>query len=622
MYPTATDALNDLLRTIHGSLLRTHRDAAEVTPEYKSFLSDSIRDMKAEIQRIDAELSQIDTTHRIYNRSYDTACSLEKRYPRCLPEPILSRIFTLALPGGWESHCAGRVTLPFAQVCHLWRSVALRTPSIWRHIKVQVEESPPRHWKEAVIAYLARSADAPLCISILLDTRDASSRQQRYISRAYVNDVFWDYEVWNMLCAHAHRWEYARLEALPMIAYSVTPLLPFRKLTTIILRLTRVYAPPEADECFVPTSFFAEATSVHSVTIGYVMQPSLLVLPPSWRPARLSIWAGCRRGLMGTAFQDNFHPRYEPDTPCPTLAPSFPAVLLSRLWLQELELSVGTLPVMDLPVNLDGTEFPVLRKLALFDDACEVARYIVAPRLEEVEIDADGTYMGCTHGYTYYPHIFSHPLQSLARLLSRPGGCTRLRSMRISPQMDESARDLFVCLESAPTLVELVLDAMDNEEFPDEVVGFDVIEALTRKDDNEHSLSFLPNLVALTLHVEMCMTFANMTEMYSPAPLCAAVWRMLASRRVERVHHGRVLRPLRAFSSCADGRESFKGHWPLPEHRYGEAQPLMTVSGDVVWAEGAEEEMAEVLKREAEWNVFLDSATDSSEYSTAEEDGN
>ena len=130
MYPTATDALNDLLRTIHGSLLRTHRDAAEVTPEYKSFLSDSIRDMEVEIQRIDAELSQIDTTRRIYDRSYDTACSLEKRYPRCLPEPILSRIFMHALPGGWESHCAGRVALPFAQVCHLWRSVALRTPSI------------------------------------------------------------------------------------------------------------------------------------------------------------------------------------------------------------------------------------------------------------------------------------------------------------------------------------------------------------------------------------------------------------------------------------------------------------------------------------------------------------
>ncbi|KAI5822639.1 hypothetical protein K523DRAFT_421926 [Schizophyllum commune Tattone D] len=57
---------------------------------------------------------------------------------RHLYTEILSEIFLLALPDGWLEELCGTVIHPCTRVCHVWREVALGTPSLWNTIFINV----------------------------------------------------------------------------------------------------------------------------------------------------------------------------------------------------------------------------------------------------------------------------------------------------------------------------------------------------------------------------------------------------------------------------------------------------------------------------------------------------
>lgn len=570
------------------SLRRKHRDASEPTD-----------DTKAAIHFILGEIYKPAPTRNLQlspqQRAYAWACHAVIAPWRRLSADVLSEIFSLALPDDWHDHCAGSVILPFTHVCHIWRAIALGTPRLWSSIKVSLEDSPRRRWGEAVAAYVARSADALLHIRIdLYRPRDFPFQP------AWVDNVFWRREAWAQLCEHAYRWESAHLELIPAFAFSETPAVPFARLTTLTWR----YAAPPAwprSSYTIPTTFFAQAPHLQSVTLCYNTEPLPIEIPRAWRMPSLSVWAGPRRGRAGVEMMARGHlDLYNPDTdavsPWKTLVPALSIVCAARHWLRDLELCVGSLDPRTLQGTMDissTTEFPMLERLVLYDDACQLASLIVAPQLRDVKVDADGS----DERRDRHDPFWGHPLLSVSHLLTNPGGCAHLRSLYLSPQMGEDLRTLFTCLESVPMLEQLVLDTEANDDFPDGILRFEIVLALTRRANNVHSLALLPSLVALTLNFEICMTMYMNEEVmlddapYSPLPMYNAVWRMLASRRLEQYHGGSTLRALRAFSSNINqGYAS----WPLP----APAQWSMSATSAVDWSSEAEEELARVLHEE------------------------
>ncbi|KAL1747926.1 hypothetical protein HDZ31DRAFT_60798 [Schizophyllum fasciatum] len=520
--------------------------------------------------------------------------------PPAVPVDVLTEIFVRALPDNWDGHCAGRVRLPFAQVCRLWRATALEMSTLWTSINVHLgsgsRASPPRCWGDAVVAYIVRSGEAPLHLAIDLSARDFD---EDFFQHTPIDDLvrlFWKPWAWEALCAHAHRWESARLEAVPMSAFSVPPRLPFTRLATLTWYFGSMpVAPGHAYE--IPTHFFAQSPNLNTVAIGYVAKPLPLVLPSHWRSRRLCIWASSRRGrALVNQFDEEYNPVLEDEELSPTIVPALRAVFGAGPWLRELELCVGSLRLK--PSDIPPIMFPALTWLKLLDDACDLACIIIAPQLREAIIEADGS----DDDEYWNPIVFSHPLKSFACLLMRPGGCPHLRSLCLSPQRFERVRHLLTCLESVPALEELVLDASDNDDFPHGVLRFEAVQALTRRSDDARSMRLLPSLVALTLDFEVCMVMEfDANEVpdgmpYSPLPLYRAVWRMLASRRMGRMEDGVALRPLRAFSSNSwhlpQGR---RAPWPLPEHEYGQVQSLELATTDPVWPSESEAELASVL---------------------------
>ncbi|TRM56721.1 hypothetical protein BD626DRAFT_413190 [Schizophyllum amplum] len=510
---------------------------------------------------------------------------------RRLTADVLAEIFLLALPDEWHDHCAGSVILSLTQVCHIWRSIALGTPRLWTFIKVSLANSPRFRWAEAVAAYVARSGDALVRIHINL------SRPHEFpYQRAWVENVFWRPEAWARLCEHAYRWESAHLEEIPAFAFSGTPAVPFARLTA----LTWFYAAPPASPMSmytIPTTFFAQAPHLQSVTLCYNTEPQPLVLPRTWRMSRLTVWAGPRRGVAGDYLELYMAPMAAVP-PWKTLVPALSIVCAARHWLRDLELCVASLD----PGTLRGTmsttgttEFPALRRLVLYDDACQLASWIVAPQIRDVKIGADGSIGAPEQDRDPF---WGDPLLDVAQLLTRPGGCTHLRSLYLSPQMDEDLRTLLSCLESVPMLEQLVLDTENNEDFPNGILRFEIVLALTRRADNSHSLALLPSLVALTLDFDILLTmdvdhdFHLDDHSYSPIPLYNAVWRMLASRRHQQNHGGKPLRALRAFSSNLNRLNKDLGKWPLP------APAPMLAATAVDWSSKAEEELVRVMCEE------------------------
>ncbi|KAI5895001.1 uncharacterized protein SCHCODRAFT_02618320 [Schizophyllum commune H4-8] len=523
-----------------------------------------------------------------------------------LPADILGEIFTLALPEEWEEHCAGRVRLPFAQVCRFWRATALGMSTLWNRIVVRLgdddEASPPNIWGHAVAAYVERSGDANLHIIIDLSARDTGR----------VTDDFPSFDYgWQALCNHSHRWETVKLNAVPLDAFVVPPdafdtvaQLPFSTLTSLTWHFAARPATSGNGAYDIPTTFFAHAPLLQCVEIGYVTRPLILQLPHTWRPRRLSIWAGGRRGRTAAGQLGRvYSPVLPDDAPYPSIYASMPALFGASPWLQELELSAA---VVDPSALLDDrpTTFPALTWLRLLDDACEVSRMFVAPQLQQAILEADGS-----DDPTYWnPPVHSHPLKAFASLLTRPGGCTQLRSLYLSPQRFERVRHLLTCLESVPALEELVIDTADNDDYPRGILRFEVVQALTRRADDDRSMALLPSLTLLTLEFEMCMIMPFSADdspegvAYSPLPLYRAVWRMLASRRMRRVHHGVALRPLRAFSTNSWHLPGDRcAPWPLPSHAFGQMQSLLTATGDPVWPDAADAELAKILNETDEY---------------------
>ncbi|KAL1743135.1 hypothetical protein HDZ31DRAFT_41659 [Schizophyllum fasciatum] len=88
-----------------------------------------------------------------------------------LPRELLSIICDYTIPYDWFIVDSGSRAIVFAQVCRLWRMIALASPWIWARISLgmrDLQKRPYRDdgWKEILETYAQRSGDYPLGLKL------------------------------------------------------------------------------------------------------------------------------------------------------------------------------------------------------------------------------------------------------------------------------------------------------------------------------------------------------------------------------------------------------------------------------------------------------------------------
>ncbi|KAL1736722.1 hypothetical protein EV714DRAFT_198425 [Schizophyllum commune] len=339
-----------------------------------------------------------------------------------LPPELLAGIFDLTVPRSWFPHYAGRLALPFTQVCSPWRAVAHSCMShLWADIRVHIEHSP-KEWGKVVAAYLERSYESSRPLTITLDfTIDPNPFAE--------SDVWprlaWDAEAWALLCAQSHRWAKVKLDAIPREAYAGQPL-SCPLLTQLSLGLleedtTGTCAPDSIAD--VPTAFFADAPALEALTVSLEHKPTSFAIPPAWKLARLSILDRLT-------------------TPSGTFGACAHAVRASSRTLTHLAIDVMSFGEWVGP----HATLPALQKLYLARGALAVApRYLAAPAIHTLTLCAG---WGCVH---------PQEQAALALMVRRSSGMPHLRTMYLRG-MAANGLSIHPCLALFPTVTSLALD--------------------------------------------------------------------------------------------------------------------------------------------------------------------
>ncbi|KAI5895697.1 uncharacterized protein SCHCODRAFT_02620141 [Schizophyllum commune H4-8] len=120
--------------------LSVHRSGRVLSHNDVALLKENIPLLEEELSR-DSESPE--SSAQLFNASALTdLLALHKALispVRRLYTEILSEIFLLAIPDGWLEELCGTVIHPCTQVCHVWREVALGTPSLWSTICINID---------------------------------------------------------------------------------------------------------------------------------------------------------------------------------------------------------------------------------------------------------------------------------------------------------------------------------------------------------------------------------------------------------------------------------------------------------------------------------------------------
>jgi hypothetical protein len=127
-------------------------------------LSKTTKEMEADIQKVDEEISRLQT-------ALDHLTAVRQRMKRSLnerttpiyriPTEILSEIFLHCLVEDSDGFDAEEAPLLLNFVCSKWRTVAISTPQLWSSISLDL---PPCGGIEMLETWLSRSSASPLKI--------------------------------------------------------------------------------------------------------------------------------------------------------------------------------------------------------------------------------------------------------------------------------------------------------------------------------------------------------------------------------------------------------------------------------------------------------------------------
>jgi len=144
-----------------------------------------LEDMKAEMDRLQAELSSVKSKYDSLYHQFNSCASLIT-LPRRVPDDVLEEIFYQSLPTDRNAPLDNNATpLIFTRICRQWRQVAFASSRLWSTIHIHVsprfldrwiypstdifsqERLPDVLQATAALEWLKRSGDLPLHISVV-----------------------------------------------------------------------------------------------------------------------------------------------------------------------------------------------------------------------------------------------------------------------------------------------------------------------------------------------------------------------------------------------------------------------------------------------------------------------
>ncbi|KAI5896781.1 uncharacterized protein SCHCODRAFT_02615811 [Schizophyllum commune H4-8] len=426
---------------------------------------------------------------------------------RRLPPELLSAIFLLAVPDGWEDMYASKRNrkLRLDRACYQWRRIARSTPLLWSNLLFDNYYSPlPKHIT-ALKDALEKTAQAPLKVTIRLDWCPDVGRV-----------VGWSDEAWALFCPESHRLTKLWLKDIPFAAFDKLMGRDFPLLEDLTIRCEDQWCR-SAGLYDVPLRPFLLAPRVSRLRIYHVGPIRLLTLPRAWKLTRLSVNA------TNTSL-----------TTILSVAVTCTATLVSLHVGGEHQFGA---PLGALPTGWGSPRyFPRLEELYLGDDANRLSQHVLVPKLRILRLTAD-------------PYCEPKPEESLQNILDGSEGCSSLVGLSLKCYQFVSFSHLDVLLRRLQLLERLYLS--DDEYIYDRVlsgvVSRELIHALARDDDNPSSLTFLPKLVYIELE------YGDLGRSNQ-----GSVERIYTSRQGDRVVDGTRLSPLRQLVAGAGMRRS----WP------------------------------------------------------------
>ncbi|KAI5835149.1 hypothetical protein K523DRAFT_261328, partial [Schizophyllum commune Tattone D] len=435
---------------------------------------------------------------------------------RRLPAEILSEVFLLAVPDNWHEKLVGRRTLNFAQVCHLWRNVALTTPRLWTTLRFTEHINPPAKYVTALKDDMAKTAQAPLELN--LDVNWYSESASALFSSASTAKTRCD-EFWALLWGQSHRWQRVTLDGLPTSAYERLVDHAFPALASLSITM---YG--ESDSTIrLPIHIFGNAPKVHSLHITCDSPFHPFTFSPSWSLTELRMYC----------------------SEAGTLASAIEAILSCGESLRVCHLlSDESCANVQRPTN-----FPRLEELDLFGNATALCYSFTAPNLQTLAMD------------TYYNLDDDlNAFVALQSMLARSGDCPSLRKLSLeSLDPGPQGRDLIACLRRLQSLEELSLHNRDmTDDLEPSLISLDLLRAMVRHTGVPSSLTFLPNLGRLSINFGA--SYNNDADPKDPE-VRSALFAIRRSRRRVISVDGKRLPLLQHFDN--NGGDDLKGCcWP------------------------------------------------------------
>ncbi|KAI4521663.1 hypothetical protein K525DRAFT_269643 [Schizophyllum commune Loenen D] len=304
-------------------------------------LSDPLHTLEAHQERVSAQIALAQAILAPWRR---------------VPLELWSEIFSYAPHDNWDVDPVDIRNLPLAEVCHVWRDLALHIPHLWTSIVVEVwedfEEKPPLRpgLLKAVATCLRRARTHPLHIRVVDQTFVWRGLNQYFASDQGMR-------LWHQLCETTDRWETLELGDMPSVSYAA---LSFKKLPILrSLRFRLEEDPAPEGEDFARTlRVFSNAPALSVLNPGDAWVSPAFQLPTSWR-------------LTSLDFQ------YDTLSENSDVLPAFGAVLACSQTLRECRIN-SLCP--DTIARGQLVEFVALEELVLEDGGLLFMELIRAPK--------------------------------------------------------------------------------------------------------------------------------------------------------------------------------------------------------------------------------------------------
>ncbi|KAJ7262457.1 hypothetical protein C8J57DRAFT_453899 [Mycena rebaudengoi] len=161
-----------------------------IDPDLDSLISDTMRsrsrsasnerstrsDIRERMTDLDAQILELERaldTVRLERQDLQMRLDVYKYPVLTLPTDITSEIFVHFLPPYPERPPTTGPSSPelLAQICRMWREIALSTPRLWRAIRLRLPTKYPAVALDLLKTWVSRSKNCPLSISLQCSTQ-------------------------------------------------------------------------------------------------------------------------------------------------------------------------------------------------------------------------------------------------------------------------------------------------------------------------------------------------------------------------------------------------------------------------------------------------------------------